>query len=51
MSTLPGYEKKFADFMRLCAESKAKCLRITTTCPWSLGDTHEELIESLTRFA
>jgi hypothetical protein len=52
MSTPPGYEKKFADFIRLCAEAKANgTVQIIIGYPWALGDTYEELIESLSRLA
>jgi hypothetical protein len=52
MSTLPGYEKKSADFIRLCAESKANGVtHVTIAYPWALGDTYAELIESLSRLA
>jgi hypothetical protein len=52
MSTPPGYEKKFADFIRLCSEAKANGIaRVDVAYPWVLGDTYEELIESLSRLA
>jgi hypothetical protein len=52
MSTPPGYEKKFADFIRLCSEAKSKgTAQIIIGYPWALGDTYEELIESLSRLA
>jgi hypothetical protein len=52
MNTPPGYEKKFADFIKLCAETKAKGIReIVVGYPWVLGDNYEELIESLSRLA
>ena len=47
-----GYEKKFADFIRLCSEAKAKgATQVTVAFPWVLGDTYEEVIESLSRVA
>jgi hypothetical protein len=52
MSTRPTYEKKFADFIKLCAETNAKGIKeIVIAYPWVLGDTYEELIESLSRLA
>ena len=52
MKPPPGYEKKFAEFIRLCSEAKAKgTAQIIIGCPWALGDTYEELIESLSRLA
>ena len=52
MSTPLGYEKKFADFIKLCSEAKAKGTEeVVIGYPWALGDTYEELIESLSRLA
>jgi len=52
MSTPPGYEKKFADFIQLCSEAKGKGIeQVVIGYPWALGDTYEELIESLSRLA
>ena len=52
MNTPPGYEKKFADFIRLCSEAKANgTAQVVIGYPWVLGDTYEELIESLSRLA
>ena len=52
MNPPPGYEKKFADFIRLCSEAKAKgTAQIVIGYPWALGDNYEELIESLSRLA
>jgi hypothetical protein len=52
MNTPPGYEKKFADFIRLCSEAKAKGIpQVTVAYPWVLGDTYDELVESLSRLA
>ena len=51
-NTPPGYEIKFGEFIRLCAELKAKGLtEMVVAYPWALGDTYEELIESLSRVA
>lgn len=52
MSTPSGYERKFADFIKLCAETKAKGIsEIVVGYPWVLGDNYEELVESLSRLA
>ncbi len=52
MNAPSGYEKKFADFIRLCSEAKAKgATQVTVAFPWVLGDTYEEVIESLSRVA
>jgi hypothetical protein len=52
MKTPPGYEEKFADFIRLCSEAKANgTAQVVIGYPWVLGDTYEELIESLSRLA
>lgn len=52
MSTPPGYEKKFADFIKLCAETKAKGIsEVIVGYPWVLGDNYEEMVESLSRLA
>jgi hypothetical protein len=52
MNAPPGYEKKFADFIRLCSEAKANgTAQVVIGYPWVLGDTCEELIESLSRLA
>ena len=52
MKTPPGYEKKFADFIKLIAESKASGVKeVLVAYPWVLGDNYAELIESLARLA
>jgi len=52
MSMPPGYEKRFADFIGLCSEAKAKGTeQVVIGYPWVLGDTYDELIESLSRLA
>ena len=52
METPRGYEKKFADFIRLCSEAKDKGIgEVLVASPFDLGDTYEELIESLLRLA
>jgi hypothetical protein len=48
----PGYETKFADFIRLCQESKANGVpNIVVGFPSALGDNYAEVIESLSRLA
>ena len=52
MSTPPGYDRKFGDFIKLCSEAKAAGTKqVMVGYPWVLGDTYEELIESLSRLA
>ncbi len=47
-----GYERKFADFIRMCETAKEKGLdAVVVAAPWVLGDTLEEMTESLTRLA
>lgn len=47
-----GYEKKFADFIQMCADLKAKGLtQVVIAHPSALGDNYEEMIESLSRLA
>jgi cytosine/adenosine deaminase-related metal-dependent hydrolase len=48
----PGYEAKFAEFIRLCQETRAKGLKdVIIVAPWAIGDCYEEIIESLARLA
>jgi hypothetical protein len=50
--TPEGYEKKFANFIRLCTEAKSKGAdSIIVAYPWVLGDNYDEVIESLSRLA
>jgi hypothetical protein len=50
--TSPGYERKFADIIRLCRESKANGVpNIMIAFPSALGDDYQEVIESLSRLA
>lgn len=52
MKTPAGYERKFADFIKLCSDAKAVGqTQVLVGYPWVLGDTYEELIESLSRLA
>jgi hypothetical protein len=51
MTTPPGYEQKFAGFIRMCAEATANGVReVKVASPSAIGDTYEEVIESLFRF-
>lgn len=46
------YEQKFSNLIKLCAKAKADGIRnVIVTWPWVIGDTYEEVIESLSRFA
>jgi len=45
-----GYEQKFAGFIRACAAAKEKGAdRVLIAYPWIIGDTYEEIMESLWR--
>jgi hypothetical protein len=47
-----GYEKKFADFIQLCADAKTKGLsQVVIPYPWVIGDNYDEVMESLSRLA
>ncbi len=51
-NTPPNYEKKFADFIRLCQESKATGVKaVAVAAPSVIGDNYDEVIESLSRLA
>ena len=51
-STPPGYEEKFANFIRMCAELKATGVgKLIVASPRDLGDNYEEIVESLSRLA
>jgi len=42
MSMPPGYEKKFADFIKLCSEAKTNGTeQVVIGYPWALGDTYD----------
>ena len=43
------YEQKFADFIRLLAETKEEVVLIHH--PQVIGDTYDEIVESLNRLA
>ena len=48
----PDYESKFADFLRLCeAAKKNHWGGVTLAYPWVLGETYDEVMESLSRLA
>lgn len=52
MDSLSTYEKKFADFIRLCSEAKANGVsQVTIAYPCVIGDNYEEVVESLSRLA
>ncbi len=46
----PGYEEKFANFIKLCRKTKARDVVMVAT-PHALGDSYDELIESLNRLS
>lgn len=48
----PNYEQKFADFIRLCRESKKSGVKqVVVASPSVIGDNYDEIIESLSRLA
>ena len=48
----PDYEKKFADFIETCRKAKQDNIpNVIIAQPRILGDTYEEIIESLSRLA
>jgi len=48
----PTYERKFADFIRLCRDAKAAGVRtVLVASPCVIGDNYDEIIESLSRLA
>ena len=50
--TPPEYEKKFANFIQGCQQAKAKNVgNMIIAQPWVIGDTYEEVMESLSRLA
>jgi len=51
-STPPDYDSKFADFIRLCAESqKSGVKQLVVASPSVIGDNYAEIIESLSHLA
>jgi hypothetical protein len=48
----PDYDQKFADFIKLCETVKADNIQgVVIAKPWVLGDTYDEVMESLSRLA
>ncbi len=46
------YESKFADFIRMCADAKAKGVtQVVVACPSVIGDDYDEVMENLSRLA
>lgn len=46
------YEQKFANLIKLCRAAKNRQVRnIIIAWPWVIGDTYEEVIESLSHFS
>lgn len=47
-----NYQIKFAEFIRLCEETRKNRIdHVLIAQPWVLGDTYDEVIESLSRLA
>lgn len=47
-----AYEQKFANLIKLCEKTKADGIEnIIVTWPWVIGDTYDEMVESLSRIA
>lgn len=47
-----GYETKFAGLTALCKNAEKDGLEVVVVAaPWVLGDTHAEIVESLSRIA
>jgi hypothetical protein len=47
-----NYEAKFADFIELCQKAKSEGVQtVIVAAPWVIGDTYDEVIESLSRLA
>ena len=47
-----AYEKKFGDFIRMCEDAeKERVSVVIVSRPEVLGDSYEEIIESLSRLA
>ena len=46
------YAQKFSGLIKLCNSAKFDRIQnVMVACPWVIGDTYEELIESLSRIA
>ncbi len=51
-TTSAGYERKFAGFIRACEKARAdKIPHLIIARPEALGDSYDEIIESLRRLA
>jgi hypothetical protein len=51
-TTPAGYEQKFEHFISLLAKGKADNVpEMLVAAPWVIGDTYDEMIESLGRLA
>jgi hypothetical protein len=47
-----GYEQKFENFIKLCVKAKADGVpEVIVAAPWVIGDTYDEVIESIGRLA
>ena len=47
-----AFESKFAGLIKMCERSKHSGIRnVVIAWPWVIGDTYEEVIESLSRLA
>jgi len=47
-----AYEEKFAGLIQLCGRAEAEGFQnVIVNWPWTIGDTYEEVIESLSRIA
>jgi len=52
MEASPAYEEKFAEFIEIIRASRESGIgQVLVAQPWVLGDTYEEIIESLSRIA
>ena len=50
--TPKDYEKKFAGFVRLCQEARVSGVKqVVVATPSVIGDTRDEMVESLSRLA
>ena len=46
------YEKKFAEFIRLCQDARVSGVKqVVVATPSVIGDTRDEMVESLSRLA
>ncbi|MGO8696263.1 MAG: hypothetical protein ACLQVY_00885 [Limisphaerales bacterium] len=51
-TTPTGYEEKFEHFIKLCAKAKADGVsEVIVAVPWVIGDTYDEIVESIGRLA